>query len=73
MRFANLNRILPLTITSSAKAARIYADLRKKGQPMEHTDCLIAGIALTNKCQLVTNNTKHFLRVKGLEVVNWMQ
>ena len=71
--FADLNKILPLTISATRQAAEIYADLRKKGQPIGHTDCLIAGIALINGLRLVTNNTDHFKRVKGLELVNWLQ
>ncbi len=58
--FADLNKILPLTISATWQAAEIYTDLKMKGQPIGHTDCLIAGIALTNKLQLVTNNTDHF-------------
>ena len=71
--FAELCKILPLTISATRQAAGIYADLKKKGQPIGHTDCLIAGIALTNDLQLVTNNTDHFKRVKGLEIVNWLR
>jgi predicted nucleic acid-binding protein len=71
--FAELSKILPLTISATRQAAEIYADLKKKGQPIGHTDCLIAGIALTNDLQLVTNNTDHFKRVKGLEIVNWLR
>ena len=70
--FADLNKILPLTISAARQAAEIYADLKKTGQPIGHTDCLIAGIALTNGLQLVTNNTDHFKRVKGLDLVNWL-
>ena len=71
--FADLNKVLPLTISGAKQAAEIYADLKKTGQPIGHTDCLIAGIALTNGLQLVTNNTDHFKRVKGLEIVNWLE
>ncbi|CAN5233116.1 PIN domain-containing protein [soil metagenome] len=71
--FAELNKILPLTISATRQAAEIYADLKKKGQPIGHTDCLIAGIALTNGLQLATNNTDHFKRIKGLEIMNWSQ
>ena len=46
--FAELNKVLLLTISATKKAAEIYAALRKKGQPIGHTDCLIAGIALSN-------------------------
>ena len=71
--FSDLNKILPLTISAAKQAAEIYAELRKKGQPIGHTDCLIASIALTNGLQLVTNNTDHINRVKGLDIVNWLQ
>lgn len=71
--FAELNKILPLTISATKQAAEIYAELKKTGQPIGHTDCLIAGIALTNGLQLVTNNTDHFKRINGLELVNWLQ
>lgn len=68
--FASLNKILPLTISATRKAAEIFADLKKKGQPIAHPDCLIAGIAITNELQLATNNIEHFQRVQGLEIVN---
>lgn len=71
--FAKLNKVLPLTIGATRQAAETYANLRKKGQPIGHTDCLIAGIALTNNLQLVTNNVDHFKRVKGLQLVNWLE
>ncbi len=73
LNFADLNKILPLTISATRMAAEIYADLRKKGQAIGHTDCLIAGIALTNELQIVTNNTDHFKRIKKLELINWLK
>lgn len=69
--FVPLNRVLPLTPEAARTAAFIQADLLKKGTVIGHTDTLIAGIALTNGLQLVTNNTEHFRRVKGLELANW--
>lgn len=71
--FAELNKVLPLTVSAAKQAAQIFADLKKAGQPIGHTDCLIAGIALTNNLQLVTNNSDHFQRIKGLEIKNWLQ
>jgi len=35
-------------------------------------DLMIASIAIANNLTLVSNNTKHFERVKGLEVDNWV-
>lgn len=71
--FAALNRIFPLTISAADRAAEIYADLKKKGRPIGHTDCLIAGIALVNSLQVVTNNANHFERIEGLDTVNWLK
>ena len=69
--FVTLNNVLLLTLKSTKLAANIQADLRKKGREIGHTDTLIAGIAIANKLELVTNNTEHFKRVKGLHIANW--
>ena len=69
--FIALNKIIPLTVRTAKSAAIIQADLRKKGTVIGHTDTLIAGIAITGKFQLITNNTDHFKRIKGLEIANW--
>ncbi len=70
-KFVALNKVIPLTMRMAKTAAVIQADLRKKGTVIGHTDTLIAGIAITSKLQLVTNNTIHFKRIKGLEIENW--
>lgn len=69
--FVELNKVIPLTLRMAKTAAAIQADLRKKGTEIGHTDTLIAGIAMTSELQLVTNNTDHFKRIKGLEITNW--
>ena len=69
--FVELNKVIPLTLRMAKTAAVIQADLRKKGTEIGHTDTLIAGIAITSELQLVTNNTDHFKRIKGLEIANW--
>ncbi len=69
--FAAENNTLTLSTIAAEKAAKIFADLRKRGQPIGHTDCLIAGIALTNGLQIANNNAAHFNRIEGLEIANW--
>ena len=69
--FSELNKVLPLTTKSAKISANIQAELRKKGTVIGHTDTLIAGIAIAGKLQLITNNVKHFKRVKNLDVSNW--
>lgn len=69
--FVSLNKVIPLTLRMAKTSANIQADLRKKGTEIGHTDTLIAGIAITSNLQLITNNTAHFKRIKGLEIANW--
>lgn len=52
---------------------KLRASLEKKGQPIGSLDMLIAAHALSLDITLVTNNTKEFERVEGLEVENWVR
>lgn len=65
--FAAQNTILSLTEQSVTTSAEMYADLRKKGQPVDDIDLLIAGIAVSNDLVLATNNESHFKRIRELE------
>jgi len=42
-----------------------------KGEAIDDIDILIAGIALTHKMILVTNNIRHFGKIAGLKIENW--
>jgi tRNA(fMet)-specific endonuclease VapC len=66
----------PLTILEFGALAaeeygRVRADLEKKGTPIGPMDMLIAGHAKAENLILVTNNTREFDRVEGLEVEDW--
>lgn len=54
-------------------AGDILADLRKSGQIIGLEDVLIAASALTHQFSVVTGNVRHFTRVKGLQVENWLE
>jgi predicted nucleic acid-binding protein len=54
-------------------AARIYADNKYKGTPMEDDDIMIAAECVSNAYTLVTNNVKHFERVDGLLFEDWVE
>lgn len=69
--FIALNKVIPLTLRTAKTAAVIQANLRKKGSEIEHADTLIAGIAIAHGLELITNNTDHFKRIKGLQIANW--
>lgn len=51
----------------------IFADLERRGQRIGDRDMLIAAHARSLDCVLVTNNTREFGRVSGLEVVDWLR
>lgn len=62
--------ILDYDYNSADRAAMIYADLRKKGKPINDTDYIIAGNALSNGVStILTGNKKHFANITGLKVV----
>jgi tRNA(fMet)-specific endonuclease VapC len=54
------------------EAGRLLAKLKAAGNPIGNFDTLIAAHALSLKLTLVTNNTKHFGKVKELTLVNWL-
>jgi len=51
----------------------IKGGLEAEGQPLDDMDLMIAATALTLNYCLVTNNTRHFGRIAGLELENWTQ
>lgn len=51
--------------------AEIRADLKKRGAQLGAADLMIAAHARAMGAVVVTNNTKDFGRVKGLQVENW--
>ena len=58
-------------------AARVYGELRAElerlGTPIGDADTRIAAIALVHDLTVVTANVRHFERVPGLPVENWLQ
>ena len=56
-------------------AAEIFAKekarLKRQGAMLADMDLMIASIAIANNLTLVSNNIKHFERVKGLRLENW--
>ena len=51
--------------------AEIRLDLKKRGAQLGAADLMISAHARAIGATVVTNNTKDFGRVKGLQVENW--
>ena len=69
--------LAPLTILPfDAAAVWVYGDLRadleRRGTPIGSLDTMIAAHALSQQAMLVTNNTREFVKVPGLQLDNWV-
>lgn len=69
--------LAPLTILPfDERAAWAYGDLRaeleRRGTPIGSLDTMIAAHALSQQATLITNNTREFAQVPGLQVDNWV-
>lgn len=64
--------VLPFDQLASDRFGRVAVALAKRGEPIGTFDTLIAAHAQSLGLTLVTNNTRHFRRVAGLKVANWM-
>ncbi len=63
-------------LSFGSKESRLFSnikvDLLNSGIIIEDFDIMIAVQALANDLILVTNNTKHFERIKGLKTEDWI-
>ncbi|WP_438025387.1 type II toxin-antitoxin system VapC family toxin [Sorangium sp. So ce233] len=57
---------------AAARFGTVAASLVRQGTTIGDFDALIAAHALSLDLTLVTNNTKHFSRVDGLRIDNWV-
>lgn len=64
--------VLPFDTAAAESFGPVAAALAKRGEPIGTFDTLIAAHALSCGVTLVTNNTKHFRRVAGLRLANWL-
>ena len=66
-------KIIRLGLKEALAAGDILVSLRKSGQIIGIEDVLIAASALSNQCSIVTANTRHFSRISGLKIENWLE
>jgi tRNA(fMet)-specific endonuclease VapC len=64
--------ILPFGEKEAYIAGDIFARLQKEGKKIGVEDLFIAATAISNKSILVTANTRHYSRIKGLKIENWI-
>lgn len=69
-------RIVPILSWDANAATRhgaLRADLKARGTPIGDFDEMIAAHALALGAVVVTDNTRHFARVPGLVIENWLR
>lgn len=64
--------ILPFDASAARRYGEVRAELERRGTPMGDADLRIASIALTLDLTVVTANVRHFQKVPGLAVENWL-
>lgn len=63
--------ILPFNDSAAQEYGKVRSALEKKGTPIGSLDTMIAAHAKSLNMTLVTNNTREFQRVDGLNVEDW--
>jgi tRNA(fMet)-specific endonuclease VapC len=65
-------RIMGFGFKEAVQAGEILHELHSVGKPIGIEDIMIGSIALSNGLTVVTGNIKHFSRIPGLQVENWL-
>jgi predicted nucleic acid-binding protein len=66
------NRVLLFDANAATEAARLAADRKANGRPVDMRDTFIAGIALARRATLATRNLKHFADLSVPVVSPWV-
>jgi tRNA(fMet)-specific endonuclease VapC len=70
--FADAVSVVPFHQPAADRFAAVAASLVRRGEPIGTFDTLVAAHALSLELTFVTNNTRHFSRVVGLKLENWV-
>lgn len=65
--------ILPFDEAAARAYGQLRAHLERAGISLSEPDLRISSIALTRRLTLITGNVRHFSRVPGLRVENWLR
>ncbi len=66
-------RVAPFDAAAAHQAFLIQGYLRQTGQQIGRTDPMIAAQAIAAGAICVTDNLRHFLRIPGLTIENWLR
>ena len=69
-QFFDRIQVLPFDSVAAGIAAEIYQQLKSENQLIDIADILIGSIAISNQISLATLNSKHFIRINKLKLVD---
>ncbi len=67
-----LVNVLSFDSSAAFYYGKIRAELEKQGEIISSMDLQVAAIAITNDLKLITGNTRHFKRIKILQIEDWI-
>ncbi len=70
--FVSAVQVMPLDASAGYRFGTLAATLVRRATRIGEFDALIAAHALAENLTSVTDNTKHFARVPGLRIENWV-
>jgi len=70
--FVSRLSVLPWDEAAAEHYGDLRAELEKRGKPLGAVALMIAAHARSRGATLVSNDVRHFRRVKGLLVANWV-
>ena len=65
-------QILPFDESSAKVYGKLRAGMERKGTPLTEPDLRIASIAMHHGLIVITGNARHFSKVPGLKVEDWI-
>jgi tRNA(fMet)-specific endonuclease VapC len=71
-RFLETLPVLGPEIDASQFFGLLKADLESSGRRLADADLWIGAIARAQRAPVITGNTRHFARMQGVEIENWM-
>ena len=65
--------VVGLDLPAAERFGRLKADLERGGNILADADLMIAAITLAQGASLVTGNRRHYARIGGLRVEDWIR
>ena len=72
-QFLSLMPIVEFDSIAAEEFGKMQAELKRIGRPTGEIEAIIGAVARSRQDTLVTNNTRHFMNISGLQLENWLE